>query len=787
MIKEKRSKSQNTIGKGDSIRSQKFLSVKTIIPNISMYTTKCIEEIVEASTISKNYKKQRSRANMNVIKRSGEEVNFDVQKIENAIRKASKATAHDQMSEEQILEASKTVADKCVQLKRSPNVEEIQDMVETEIMARGFFAVAHNYITYRYERALVRKANSTDQQILSLLERNNEEVKQENSNKNPLVNSVQRDYMAGEVSKDITKRFLLPQEVMEAHDQGIIHFHDSDYFAQHMHNCCLVNLEDMLQNGTVISETMIEKPHSFSTACNVATQIIAQVASSQYGGQSITLSHLAPFVEVSRQKARKEVREEMDALDIPYTEEKANEMAEMRVHREIEKGVQMIQYQVITLMTTNGQAPFVTVFMYLNEVSDPQERHDLALIIEEMLKQRIQGVKNEKGVYITPAFPKLIYVLEENNVEPDSPYYYLTELAAKCTAKRMVPDYISEKLMLSLKIDTKGEGHCYPCMGCRSFLTTYRDENDQPKYYGRFNQGVVTLNLVDVACSSKGNLDTFWKIMDERLALCYKALMCRHNRLLGTPSDVAPILWQDGALARLKKGEPIDKLLFGGYSTISLGYAGLCECVTYMTGHPHTEKEGTEFGLQVMQYLNDACAKWRQETNIDFSLYGTPMESTTYKFAKKLQDRFGIIPGVTDRNYITNSYHVHVTEEINAFDKLTFESQFQKLSPGGAISYVEVPNMENNIPAVLALIHHIYENIMYAELNTKSDYCQECGYTGEIQIVEDENHKLIWECPNCHNHDQEKMNVARRTCGYIGTQFWNQGRTQEIKERVMHL
>ncbi|MCI9041668.1 anaerobic ribonucleoside-triphosphate reductase [Dubosiella newyorkensis] len=724
---------------------------------------------------------------MNVIKRSGEEVNFDVQKIENAIRKASKATAHDQMSEEQILQASKTVADKCVQLKRSPNVEEIQDMVETEIMARGFFAVAHNYITYRYERALVRKANSTDQQILSLLERNNEEVKQENSNKNPLVNSVQRDYMAGEVSKDITKRFLLPQEVMEAHDQGIIHFHDSDYFAQHMHNCCLVNLEDMLQNGTVISETMIEKPHSFSTACNVATQIIAQVASSQYGGQSITLSHLAPFVEVSRQKARKEVREEMDALDIPYTEEKANEMAEMRVHREIEKGVQMIQYQVITLMTTNGQAPFVTVFMYLNEVSDPQERHDLALIIEEMLKQRIQGVKNEKGVYITPAFPKLIYVLEENNVKPDSPYYYLTELAAKCTAKRMVPDYISEKLMLSLKIDTKGEGHCYPCMGCRSFLTTYRDENDQPKYYGRFNQGVVTLNLVDVACSSKGDLDTFWKIMDERLALCYKALMCRHNRLLGTPSDVAPILWQDGALARLKKGEPIDKLLFGGYSTISLGYAGLCECVTYMTGHPHTEKEGTEFGLQVMQYLNDACAKWRQETNIDFSLYGTPMESTTYKFAKKLQDRFGIIPGVTDRNYITNSYHVHVTEEINAFDKLTFESQFQKLSPGGAISYVEVPNMENNIPAVLALIHHIYENIMYAELNTKSDYCQECGYTGEIQIVEDENHKLIWECPNCHNHDQEKMNVARRTCGYIGTQFWNQGRTQEIKERVMHL
>ncbi|TGY66523.1 anaerobic ribonucleoside-triphosphate reductase [Dubosiella muris] len=724
---------------------------------------------------------------MKVIKRSGEEVVFDISKIENAIRKASNATPNMQMHELEVQAIAHIVAEKCEDFSRSPSVEEIQDLVENEIMRHGYFAVAHNYITYRYERALVRKANSTDQQIMSLLERNNEEVKQENSNKNPLVNSVQRDYMAGEVSKDITKRFLLPPEIMEAHDKGIIHFHDSDYFAQHMHNCCLVNLEDMLQNGTVISETMIEKPHSFSTACNVATQIIAQVASSQYGGQSITLSHLAPFVQVSRDKARREVREELDAMGMEYTEEKANEMAEMRVRREIEKGVQTIQYQVITLMTTNGQAPFVTVFMYLNEVEDPTTRHDLALIIEEMLRQRMQGVKNEKGIYITPAFPKLIYVLEENNIHENSPYYYLTELAARCTAKRMVPDYISEKMMLSLKIDKAGEGNCYPCMGCRSFLTTYRDENDKPKYYGRFNQGVVTLNLVDVACSSKGNVEAFWKIMDERLDLCYRALMCRHNRLLGTPSDVAPILWQDGALARLKKGETIDKLLFGGYSTISLGYAGLCECVTYMTGHPHTEEPGTSFGLEIMQYLNDACAKWKAQTNIDFSLYGTPMESTTYKFAKKLQDRFGIIPGVTDRNYITNSYHVHVTEEINAFDKLTFESQFQKLSPGGAISYVEVPNMENNIPAVLALMRHIYDHIMYAELNTKSDYCQACGYTGEIQIVEDENHKLVWECPNCHNHDQETMNVARRTCGYIGTQFWNQGRTQEIKERVMHL
>ena len=724
---------------------------------------------------------------MKVIKRSGEEVIFDVKKIENAIRKANRATTHSQMSEAQIKNIARTVLMKCEALKRSPSVEEIQDMVETEIMREKYFAVAHNYITYRYERALVRKANSTDKQILSLLERNNEEVKQENSNKNPLVNSVQRDYMAGEVSKDITRRFLLPQEIIEAHENGLIHFHDSDYFAQHMHNCCLVNLEDMLQNGTVISETMIEKPHSFSTACNVATQIIAQVASSQYGGQSVTLSHLAPFVQVSREKARREVKEEFESLNMPYDEEKINAMAEMRVHREIEKGVQMIQYQVITLMTTNGQAPFVTVFMYLNEVEEGQTRDDLALIIEEMLKQRIRGVKNEAGQWITPSFPKLIYVLEENNIHKDSKYWYLTELAAKCTSKRMVPDYISEKKMLELKVDKNNEGHCYPCMGCRSFLTPYVDENGKPKYYGRFNQGVVTINLVDVACSSKGVMEDFWKIMDERLELCYQALMCRHKRLLGTPSDVAPILWQNGALARLKKGEPIDKLLFNGYSTISLGYAGLCECVRYMTGVPHTEPEGTEFGLKVMQYLNDACAKWKAQEHIDFSLYGTPMESTTYKFAKCLQDRFGIIPNVTDKNYITNSYHVHVTEEINAFDKLTFEAQFQKLSPGGAISYVEVPNMENNIDAVLAIIQHIYDNIMYAELNTKSDYCQVCGYTGEIQIVEDENHKLVWECPCCHNRDQERMNVARRTCGYIGTQFWNQGRTQEIKERVLHL
>ena len=723
---------------------------------------------------------------MNVIKRSGEEVAFDISKIENAIRKANKATSHSQMSEATILKISKRVSDKVESLKRSTSVEEIQDMVETEIMREKYFAVAHNYITYRYERALVRKANSTDKQILSLLERNNEEVKQENSNKNPLVNSVQRDYMAGEVSKDITKRFLLPQEVIEAHEQGIIHFHDSDYFAQHMHNCCLVNLEDMLQNGTVISETMIEKPHSFSTACNIATQIIAQVASSQYGGQSITLSHLAPFVQVSREKARREVKEELIASNLDSSEETVNKIAEMRVRKEIEKGVQVIQYQVITLMTTNGQAPFVTVFMYLNEVPEGQTRDDLALIIEEMLKQRIKGVKNEKGVFITPAFPKLIYVLEENNIREGSQYWHLTKLAAQCTAKRMVPDYISEKKMLELKVDKNGNGNCYPCMGCRSFLTPYVDENGKPKYYGRFNQGVVTINLVDVACSSKGDEEAFWKIMDERLALCKEALMCRHKRLLGTPSDVAPILWQNGALARLEKGEPIDKLLFNGYSTISLGYAGLCECVYYMTGGPHTEEPGTSFGLKVMQYLNDACAKWKAEENIDFSIYGTPMESTTYKFSKCLQERFGIIPHVTDKNYITNSYHVHVTEEINAFDKLTFEAQFQKLSPGGAISYVEVPNMENNIDAVLAIMQHIYENIMYAELNTKSDYCQVCGYDGEIQIVEDDG-KLVWECPNCGNRDQDKLFVARRTCGYIGTQFWNQGRTQEIKDRVLHL
>ena len=657
-------------------------------------------------------------------------------------------------------------------------------------MNKRAFTVARNYITYRYKRALVRKSNSTDQQILSLLECNNEEVKQENSNKNPTVNSVQRDYMAGEVSKDITKRFLLPEDIVEAHEKGLIHFHDADYFAQHMHNCCLVNLEDMLQNGTVISETRIDPPKSFSTACNIATQAIAQIASSQYGGQSISLSHLAPFVQVSREKFRQQVRKEFEAVGLALDEEQINKVAELRVKEEINRGVQMIQYQVITLMTTNGQAPFITVFMYLDEVPEGQTRTDLAAIIEEMLHQRIQGVKNEKGVFITPAFPKLIYVLEEDNIHEDSKYWYLTELAAKCTAKRMVPDYISEKKMKELKVDKNGEGHCYTCMGCRSFLTPYVDpETNKPKYYGRFNQGVVTINLVDVACSSEGDMDKFWKIMDERLQLCYRALMCRHKRLLGTPSDVAPILWQNGALARLEKGEPIDKLLFGGYSTISLGYAGLCECTRYMTGVSHTDPEvGTPFALKVMQRLNDACQEWKEKENIDFSLYGTPLESTTYKFAKCLQKRFGIIKGVTDRNYITNSYHVHVTEEINAFDKLKFESQFQKLSPGGAISYVEVPNMQNNIEAVLSVMKYIYDNIMYAELNTKSDYCQVCGYDGEIKIVEEEGSgKLIWECPNCGNRDQDKMSVARRTCGYIGTQFWNQGRTQEIKERVLHL
>jgi ribonucleoside-triphosphate reductase len=711
------------------------------------------------------------------------EVIFDSVKIRDAVKKANNSVNEsDRLNAEQIEQVVSNVTELCRNMTRSANVEEIQDMVEEEIMKQQAYRVAENYITYRYKRELVRKSNSTDKQILSLLECNNEEVMQENSNKNPVVNSVQRDYMAGEVSKDITKRFLLPQKIVEAHEQGIIHFHDADYFAQHMHNCCLVNLEDMLQNGTIISETMIDKPHSFSTACNIATQAIAQIASSQYGGQSITLSHLAPFVQISRDKYLKEVREDLASLGKEATEEEIAQMAEMRVRREIKQGVQMIQYQVITLMTTNGQAPFVTVFMYLNEVPEGQLRDDLALIIEEMLRQRIQGVKNEQGVFITPAFPKLIYVLEEDNIREGEKYWALTELAARCTAKRLVPDYISEKMMKKLK-----GGNCYPCMGCRSFLTVYNDENGQPKFYGRFNQGVVTLNLVDVACSSNGDMEQFWKIMDERLELCHEALMCRHNRLKGTPSDVAPILWQNGALARLKKGEKIDKLLYGGYSTISLGYAGLCECVRYMTGKSHTDPEATPFALEVMHYLNDACRRWKEESNIDFSIYGTPLESTTYKFAKCLQSRFGMIPGVTDKNYITNSYHVHVTEEINAFDKLTFEAQFQELSPGGAISYVEVPDMQNNIEAVLAVMQHIYENIMYAELNTKSDYCQVCGYDGEIRIIRDEHQKLIWECPKCGNRDQDKMNVARRTCGYIGTQFWNQGRTEEIQERVLHL
>ena len=679
-------------------------------------------------------------------------------------------------------EISEHVEEVCSSMNRALNVEEIQDLVENEIMQQQAFTVARNYITYRYERALVRKANSTDEQILSLLECDNEEVKQENSNKNPTVNSVQRDYMAGEVSKDITRRFLLPPDVVEAHEQGIIHFHDSDYFAQHMHNCCLVNLEDMLQNGTVISGTMIEKPHSFSTACNIATQIIAQIASSQYGGQSISLSHLAPFVDVSRHRFRREVKKEFELAGIELNEEQLSHVVESRVLEEITRGVQMIQYQVITLMTTNGQAPFVTVFMYLNEVPEGRTREDLALVIKEVLKQRIYGVKNEAGVLITPAFPKLIYVLEEDNIKEGSKYFELTKLAAECTAKRMVPDYISEKVMKELK-----DGNCYPCMGCRSFLNLYKDENGKYKFYGRFNQGVVTLNLVDAACSSNGDMDKFWEIMDERLELCKKALMCRHNRLKGTASDVAPILWQYGALGRLKKGEPIDKLLYDGYSSISLGYAGLSECTYYMTGLSHTDPKATPFALAVMQRLNDACEKWKQETNIGFSVYGTPLESTTYKFAKCLQKRFGIIPGVTDKNYITNSYHVHVSEKIDAFTKLKFESQFQKLSPGGAISYVEVPNMTNNIEAVLSVMQYIYDNIMYAELNTKSDYCQVCGYDGEIVIVTDESGKLVWECPNCKNRDQDKMNVARRTCGYIGTQFWNQGRTQEIKDRVLHL
>ena len=725
---------------------------------------------------------------MKIIKRNGKEVQFDELKISAAIEAANKEVVEtDRLSAEDIDNMTNNVKYRCEKMNRALSVEEIQNLVEDEIMKLNAFAVARKYITYRYKRALVRKANTTDEQILSLIECDNEEVKQENSNKNPTVNSVQRDYMAGEVSKDITKRLLLPDDIVKAHEEGIIHFHDSDYFAQHMHNCDLVNLEDMFQNGTVISETMIEKPKSFYTACNIATQIIAQVASSQYGGQSITLSHLAPFVDVSRQKYREQVKEELEETGIHVSEEEINRLAELRVKDEVKRGVQTIQYQVITLMTTNGQAPFITVFMYLNEVPDGQIKEDLALIIEETLKQRMQGVKNEKGVYITPAFPKLIYALEEDNIHEDSQYWYLTQLAAQCTAKRLVPDYISEKVMKTLKVDKNGNGQCYPSMGCRSFLTPYVDENGKPKYYGRFNQGVVTINLVDIACSSKRDMKKFWEIFDERLNLCYRALMCRHQRLLGTPSDVAPILWQHGALARLKKGEKIDKLLFNGYSTISLGYAGLCECVTYMTGHSHTHPDSTPFAIEVMQHLNDACAKWKEKEHIDFSLYGTPIESTTYKFAKCLQKRFGKIKDVTDKNYITNSYHVHVREEINAFDKLTFEAQFQKLSPGGAISYVEVPNMQDNIDAVLAVMKHIYDNIMYAELNTKSDYCMECGYDGEIQIQEDEDGKLIWVCPNCGNKDQNKMSVARRTCGYIGTQFWNQGRTQEIKERVLHL
>ena len=720
---------------------------------------------------------------MKIIKRSGKEVGFDISKIMAAVQKANREVKEaDRMSQEQVDAISNKVEEICMEMAHTPSVEEIQDMVENQIMNQQAFEVARKYITYRYKRALVRKSNSTDEQILTLIECNNEEVKQENSNKNPIVNSVQRDYMAGEVSKDITKRFLLPPDIVRAHEEGIIHFHDADYFAQHMHNCCLVNLEDMLQNGTVISETMIDPPKSFSTACNIATQSIAQIASSQYGGQSITLSHLAPFVDVSRQKLRRLVTKEYQEAGLELVEEQINAIAEMRVKEEIERGVQMIQYQVITLMTTNGQAPFVTVFMYLNEVPEGRTRDDLAMVIEEMLKQRILGVKNEKGVYITPAFPKLIYVLEEDNIREGSKYWHITELAAQCTAKRLVPDYISEKMMKELK-----DGNCYPCMGCRSFLTVYHNEKGKPQFYGRFNQGVVTLNLVDVACSSERDIDKFWKILDERLELCYRALMCRHNRLKGTPSDVAPILWQDGALARLKKGETIDKLLYGGYSTISLGYAGLCECTRYMTGKSHTDPVATPFALEVMQHLNDACAKWKKDNNIDFSLYGTPLESTTYKFAKCLQKRYGIIKDVTDKNYITNSYHVHVTEEIDAFSKLSFEAQFQKLSPGGAISYVEVPNMQNNIEAVISIMQHIYDNILYAELNTKSDYCQKCGFDGEIKIVTDDDGKLVWECPCCGNRDQETMNVARRTCGYIGTQFWNQGRTQEIKERVLHL
>ena len=740
---------------------------------------------------------------MKIIKRSGSEVPFDIDKIVNAIKAANNEVPQsERLTDEQVALAAHSVEWLCGRSGHTVSVEEIQDMVEDQIMAQGRYTVARKYIIYRYVQSLKRHSNTTDDKILSLIECNNEEAKQENSNKNPTVNSVQRDYMAGEVSKDITMRLLLPPEVVRAHNEGIIHFHDSDYFAQHMHNCDLVNLEDMLQNGTVISGTMIERPHSFSTACNIATQIIAQVASCQYGGQSISLTHLAPFVDVSRQKIRRQVLQEINQLGLEANADRVAEVVEGRLRDEIRRGVQTIQYQVVTLMTTNGQAPFVTVFMYLNEARSEAEKHDLAMIIEETLRQRYEGVKNEAGVWITPAFPKLIYVLEEDNVREDSPYFYLTQMAAKCTAKRMVPDYISEKKMRELKLskgETEGNGDCYTCMGCRSFLTPDRSGNGydnvanagnyqsgKPKYYGRFNQGVVTISLPDVALSSYGDTNKFWQIFDERLELCYKALMCRHNRLKGTLSDAAPILWQYGALARLEKGEPIDKLLYGGYSTISLGYAGLYECVRYMTGHSHTDAEGTPFAMEVMQHMNDKCAEWKTATNIDFSLYGTPLESTTYKFAKALQRRFGIIPGITDKGYITNSYHVHVTEKIDAFDKLKFESAFQRLSPGGAISYVEVPNMQDNLKAVIRVMQYIYDNIMYAELNTKSDYCQECGYDGEIQIVEDDG-KLVWECPKCGNRDQEKLNVARRTCGYIGTQFWNQGRTQEIKDRVLHL
>ena len=725
---------------------------------------------------------------MKIIKRSGAEVTFDPQKIVVAVTKANESVVPSaRMTPIQIKRIAEDVEMAAQNINRSLSVEEIQDMVENQIMNQRAFDVARRYITYRYNRALVRKANTTDEQILSLIECNNEEVKQENSNKNPTVNSVQRDYMAGEVSKDITKRILLPADIVAAHEQGIIHFHDADYFAQHMHNCDLVNLEDMLQNGTVISGTLIEKPHSFSTACNIATQIIAQVASCQYGGQSISLTHLAPFVDVSRKKIRLQVEEELRSIDENISDEKIDEITEKRLRAEVKNGVQMIQYQVVTLMTTNGQAPFVTVFMYLGETKNEQEKQDLALIIEETLRQRYQGVKNEKGVWITPAFPKLIYVLEEDNIHPESKYYYLTELAAKCTAKRMVPDYISEKVMLQNKVDKNGDGHCYTCMGCRSFLTPYVDENGKPKYYGRFNQGVVTVNLVDIGLSAQKDMDKFWEIFDKRMELCHRALQARHERLTGTVSDAAPILWQHGALLRLKKGETIDKYLHGGYSTLSLGYAGLWECVYSLIGKKLTEPEGEKLGLEIMKKLNEYTAKWKAEENIDYSLYGTPLESTTYKFAKCLQKRFGKVPGVTDRNYITNSYHVHVTEEIDAFDKLALEAKFQTLSPGGAISYVEVPNMQNNVEAVLSVMKFIYDNIMYAELNTKSDYCQECGFDGEIGIKNDGHGKLVWECPNCGNTDQSKLNVARRTCGYIGTQFWNQGRTQEIKERVLHL